>query len=103
MAFWKLSTSQMPPARHKPDPLLAAPKPKKDPLKVSSSTSVDLLTELSLAKEKFDSDRHASSTTAIARGPRPVKVYISPLLLLSLVFDHALNFRKHYGVARIKV
>ena len=65
----------MPPtARHRPDPLLAAPKPKKDPLKVSSSTSVDLQTELSLARQKFDSDRQTSSTNAISRGPKPTKV-----------------------------
>ena len=69
----------MPPVRHKPDPLLAAPKVKKDPLKISQSTSVDLLTELSLAKEKFDNDRQASSTSAIPRGPRPTKVPPFPL------------------------
>lgn len=60
--------------RQRPDPLLAAPKVKKDPLKVSSSTSVDLLTELSLARQKFDTDRQGSSTSAISRGPRPTKV-----------------------------
>ena len=60
--------------RQRPDPLLAAPKVKKDPLKVSSSTSVDLLTELSLARQKFDTDRQASSTKAISRGARPTKV-----------------------------
>jgi len=60
--------------RQRPDPLLAAPKVKKDPLKVSSSTSIDLLTELSLARQKFDTDRLASSTNAISRGPRATKV-----------------------------
>src|SRR5271170_7698290 len=90
----------MPPSRVRADPLLAAPKPKKDPFKVSSSTSVDLLTELSLAREKFDSDRQASSTTAIARGPRPVKVFPLLFLLFSLFRAY---FRKLYGEDRIKV
>jgi hypothetical protein len=64
----------MPPSRVRADPLLAAPKQKKDPLKVSASTSVDLLTELSIAKHKFDADRNKSAHTALARGPRPQKV-----------------------------
>jgi hypothetical protein len=75
----------MPPVRQKPDPLLAAPKVKKDPLKVSQSTSVDLLTELSLVKEKFDTDRQASSTSAIPRGPRPTKVSLASSTLLQLL------------------
>jgi hypothetical protein len=61
----------MPPTRQKPDPLLAVPKQKKEALKVSSSTSVDLQTELSLARQKFDSDR--TSATAIPKGPKPNK------------------------------
>jgi hypothetical protein len=65
----------MPPSRVRADPLLAAPKQKKDALKVSASTSVDLLTELSIAKHKFDTDRSASAYTALARGPRPQKVH----------------------------
>ena len=71
----------MPPSRRRPDPLLAAPKPKKGPLKVSSSTSVDLLTELSIAKHKFDADRQANTTNAVARGPRPQKVLSATDLL----------------------
>jgi hypothetical protein len=68
----------MPPVRQKADPLLAAPKQKKDPLKVSSSTSVDLLAEVALAKQKFDNDRHNTTTTALARGVRPSKVFPIP-------------------------
>jgi hypothetical protein len=79
----------------KADPLLAAPKPKKDPLKVSSSTSVDLFAEVSLAKQKFDSDRQTSTSSALARGARPTKVRLS-LQRIALM-------RNPYGVARIKV
>jgi hypothetical protein len=65
----------MPPlGRQRPDPLVAGPKPKKDPFKVSSSTSVDLLTELALARQKFDNDRQSNSKLAIPRGPKPTKV-----------------------------
>ena len=72
----------MPAGRQRPDPLLAAPKVKKDALKVSSSTSVDLLSELSLARQKFDADRQSSSTSAISRGPRPTKVSPPPNFVL---------------------
>src|SRR5271170_6029879 len=85
----------MPPGRPRPDPLLAAPKGKKEPLKVSSSTTVDLLTELSLARQKFDADRQASST-AISRGRlQPTKVTPFPC--------YRVDWRKHYGERRIKV
>lgn len=66
--------------RQKADPLLAAaPKQKKDPFKVSSSTSVDLFAEVSLAKQKFDTDRQHSTTTALPRGGRPTKVFLCVL------------------------
>jgi hypothetical protein len=65
--------------KQRPDPLYSgAPKPKKDPTKVSSSTSVDLQAELNLARQRFDVDRQNNSQTAVARGPKPQKVIFSP-------------------------
>jgi len=90
----------MPPVRQKPDPLLAAPKVKKDPFKVSQSTSVDLLTELSLAKEKFDSDRQARPTTH--EGTYPLR-RISLVSGILVVWKNVTYGRKHYGVDRIRV
>src|ERR1700685_107992 len=81
----------------RPDPLLAAPKVKKDPLKVSSSTSVDLLTELSLARQKLDADRQASTSAIRRGGSRPTKVDTR------LFPFYSADSRKPYGEHRIKV